>query len=141
MRPMALPPPRARRKPLVAGLIGVALLTVAGTVWLAWPRAQVAAGGVTLGALPRGVSRSSLNVVLLTLDTLRADHLGAYGNTEVRTPHLDQLAREGVVFEQAMTTARSEEHTSELQSLAYLVCRLLLEKKNTHYETILSTSK
>src|SRR5687767_15459470 len=28
---------------------------------------------------------------------------------------------------------RSEEHTSELQSLAYLVCRLLLEKKNKHY--------
>src|ERR1041384_8788656 len=27
---------------------------------------------------------------------------------------------------------RSEEHTSELQSLAYLVCRLLLEKKTTH---------
>src|SRR2546423_6636821 len=27
---------------------------------------------------------------------------------------------------------RSEEHTSELQSLAYLVCRLLLEKKNQH---------
>src|SRR5687767_15654556 len=27
---------------------------------------------------------------------------------------------------------RSEEHTSELQSLAYLVCRLLLEKKNRH---------
>src|SRR5687767_15640223 len=29
--------------------------------------------------------------------------------------------------------ARSEEHTSELQSLAYLVCRLLLEKKKTKY--------
>src|SRR2546425_5467346 len=28
---------------------------------------------------------------------------------------------------------RSEEHTSELQSLAYLVCRLLLEKKNQHH--------
>src|SRR5687767_15389343 len=28
---------------------------------------------------------------------------------------------------------RSEEHTSELQSLAYLVCRLLLEKKNINY--------
>ena len=27
---------------------------------------------------------------------------------------------------------RSEEHTSELQSLAYLVCRLLLEKKKQH---------
>src|SRR2546423_10730922 len=35
--------------------------------------------------------------------------------------------------------ARSEEHTSELQSLAYLVCRLLLEKKNmfmTAYATV-----
>src|SRR2546425_7018586 len=32
--------------------------------------------------------------------------------------------------EQAPSTRRSEEHTSELQSLAYLVCRLLLEKKN-----------
>src|SRR2546423_10994926 len=30
---------------------------------------------------------------------------------------------------------RSEEHTSELQSLAYLVCRLLLEKKKTGYHT------
>src|SRR3712207_8141359 len=30
------------------------------------------------------------------------------------------------------TPARSEEHTSELQSRQYLVCRLLLEKKNTH---------
>src|SRR2546425_9667891 len=30
-------------------------------------------------------------------------------------------------------TSRSEEHTSELQSLAYLVCRLLLEKKKTSY--------
>src|SRR2546425_2542159 len=30
----------------------------------------------------------------------------------------------------SLTGLRSEEHTSELQSLAYLVCRLLLEKKN-----------
>src|SRR5437763_8056764 len=32
---------------------------------------------------------------------------------------------------QRLQTARSEEHTSELQSPMYLVCRLLLEKKNT----------
>src|SRR3989441_5429012 len=32
-------------------------------------------------------------------------------------------------------TRRSEEHTSELQSLAYLVCRLLLEKKKNHRES------
>src|SRR3712207_7291757 len=34
--------------------------------------------------------------------------------------------------------ARSEEHTSELQSRQYLVCRLLLEKKNNHLEKILA---
>src|SRR5687767_15209367 len=33
--------------------------------------------------------------------------------------------------------ARSEEHTSELQSLAYLVCRLLLEKKKKKTDTVL----
>src|SRR3712207_7944364 len=35
---------------------------------------------------------------------------------------------------------RSEEHTSELQSRQYLVCRLLLEKKKSHVDHILSTS-
>src|SRR3989441_5123388 len=36
---------------------------------------------------------------------------------------------------------RSEEHTSELQSLAYLVCRLLLEKKKNRYVKELSSSE
>src|SRR5687767_15253370 len=36
---------------------------------------------------------------------------------------------------------RSEEHTSELQSLAYLVCRLLLEKKKTTSNSIKSASR
>src|SRR5687767_15470745 len=35
---------------------------------------------------------------------------------------------------------RSEEHTSELQSLAYLVCRLLLEKKKRNYMLSLSAA-
>src|SRR2546423_14753697 len=38
-------------------------------------------------------------------------------------PNFQRLYRESLVY------VRSEEHTSELQSLAYLVCRLLLEKK------------
>ena len=38
-----------------------------------------------------------------------------------------------ITYKPAVIVGRSEEHTSELQSLAYLVCRLLLEKKNpTH---------
>src|SRR5687767_15858727 len=44
----------------------------------------------------------------------------------------------GLVRRPAGLLERSEEHTSELQSLAYLVCRLLLEKKNIH-ATILFT--
>src|SRR3989441_6849799 len=42
---------------------------------------------------------------------------------------LDALDAGATGFVEKMEAARSEEHTSELQSLAYLVCRLLLEKK------------
>ncbi len=45
------------------------------------------------------------NVLLVTLDTTRADHLGAYGYGAARTPTLDRLAREGVLFERAMAAA------------------------------------
>src|SRR2546425_8826454 len=38
-------------------------------------------------------------------------------------------------------TERSEEHTSELQSLAYLVCRLLLEKKKTKSSLCISSAE
>jgi len=40
-----------------------------------------------------------LNVVLIVSDTLRRDHLGAYGNEWIRTPALDRLARRSVVFD------------------------------------------
>src|SRR5712672_4337974 len=40
-----------------------------------------------------------------------------------------------------LTAARSEEHTSELQSLAYLVCRLLLEKKKKNDQNDTQTEK
>ncbi len=39
------------------------------------------------------------NVMLLTLDTLRADAVGCYGNESIHTPNLDRLAAEGVLFE------------------------------------------
>src|SRR3712207_8115242 len=43
-----------------------------------------------------------------------------------------------IPFAPDLVVARSEEHTSELQSRQYLVCRLLLEKKNTNYNIPLS---
>jgi arylsulfatase A-like enzyme/Tfp pilus assembly protein PilF len=42
------------------------------------------------------------NVVVVTFDTTRADMLGCYGNTGIRTPVLDQLAAEGSLFEEAV---------------------------------------
>ncbi len=44
-------------------------------------------------------------VVLITLDTTRADHLGAWGWTHARTPHLDALARRGTRFVRCDTAA------------------------------------
>jgi len=38
------------------------------------------------------------NVLLITLDTTRADHLGCYGYPPAKTPHLDRLAHEGIRF-------------------------------------------
>lgn len=43
------------------------------------------------------------NLLVVTLDTTRADALGCYGNPAAATPHLDRLAREGVLFERALT--------------------------------------
>ncbi|MEM8962284.1 MAG: sulfatase-like hydrolase/transferase [Acidobacteriota bacterium] len=43
------------------------------------------------------------NVLLVTFDTTRADHIGCYGRESARTPTLDQIAAEGVRFDQAMS--------------------------------------
>ncbi len=39
------------------------------------------------------------NIVMIVADTFRRDHLGAYGNPLIRTPHLDEFARSSVLFE------------------------------------------
>lgn len=41
------------------------------------------------------------NVVLITIDTLRADHVGCYGYKQVKTPNIDSLATEGARFDRA----------------------------------------
>jgi choline-sulfatase len=62
-----------------------------------------------VGACGRDPGRQALlapeRVVLVTIDTLRADHVGAYGNPEADTPVLDALAAEGVRFEAAISPA------------------------------------
>jgi arylsulfatase A-like enzyme len=51
--------------------------------------------------------RPGAPVVLISIDTLRADRLGAYGNTQGLTPNLDAFAREALVFEQCWSAANN----------------------------------
>jgi arylsulfatase A-like enzyme len=43
-------------------------------------------------------AKDNLNVILITIDTLRADHLGCYGYKSVETPNIDRLAEKGTRF-------------------------------------------
>src|SRR5438045_7456724 len=77
--------------------------------------------------------RSGLSVEVLDLRTLLPMDDAAIMRTVQKTNKVL------IVHEDTRTGGRSEEHTSELQSLRHLVCRLLLEKKNitnTHRRTL-----
>ncbi len=53
----------------------------------------------------QGRRERPLNVLLISVDTLRADRLGSYGHRPARTPVLDELASTGIRFAQATTVA------------------------------------
>lgn len=46
-------------------------------------------------------SRDLLPIILISIDTLRSDHLPAYGYSQIRTPAIDALRRDGILFEYA----------------------------------------
>ncbi len=106
-RPRVRRPPPAPRRRRVAGraLFAPARLTFAGAVL-----ATAAAGGCgpartpSMDALPEGV-RGQAPIVLVSVDTLRADHLPLYGYRLGRTPAIDSLAAGALVFERAFTHA------------------------------------
>src|SRR5690242_1057922 len=94
---------RSMRLPLL--IVAAVLVAAAGAgVYRFWPR-HVIAHGTDFGVLPGGVDRSRLNLVVVTLDTTRADRLGAYGWQNAGTPTFDSLAKSGVLFEHATTAA------------------------------------
>ncbi len=70
------------------------LKAVAGAV----AAAPLAGGRALAQAQPAGTGKTPRNMIFIVADTFRADHLGCYGNTEVKTPNLDKLASEGVMF-------------------------------------------
>ncbi|MFN2375502.1 MAG: sulfatase [Candidatus Binatia bacterium] len=88
-----------------AGIVSAALLTVllvglgSGATALLNTMATGQAPPATAG------TAQGPSVVLIIADTLRADHLGAYGSTVTRTPAMDSLAKDGVVFENAFANS------------------------------------
>jgi arylsulfatase A-like enzyme/Tfp pilus assembly protein PilF len=59
--------------------------------------------GLAFAPLSRAAVKAQPNVVIITVDTLRADHLGCYGYKQIRTPNIDALAADSVRFERAYT--------------------------------------
>ena len=60
------------------------------------------AAGIAPGLLLNACSSRRPNVILITLDTTRADHLGCYGYSRPTSPNLDQIASESVLYTRAI---------------------------------------
>ncbi len=78
-------------------LAGVGLLLAAGGCAKESPKAGQTAFKRADGSRP--------NVVLISIDTLRRDHLGCYGYPRATSPRIDQLATEGAVFENMVSSS------------------------------------
>jgi arylsulfatase A-like enzyme/Flp pilus assembly protein TadD len=75
--------------------------------WMLCLAAMAALGSQTCRHSPRvpdARADGGYNLLLITLDTTRADRLGAYGYTKAQTPNLDRLAREGARFTDCHTS-------------------------------------
>ena len=67
--------------------------------------AALAALAIGVGSCSQKPPRPARRIVLVSIDTLRADHLGTYGYPRATSPKLDAFAAEGAVFEDAATPA------------------------------------
>jgi hypothetical protein len=74
-----------------------------------------------------------INVILISMDTLRADHLGCYGYTRDTTPNLDAISKESVLFKQVVAQApyTVSSHMSMLTSLYPSFHKVNLIQKST----------
>src|SRR5437868_4977191 len=92
---------RTTRRPVIAAT-AIAIGVIGGAASMVWPRrAPVAA---PFDRLRTGPGERD-NILLITIDTARADHFGSYGYAGARTRHLDRLAAEGVRFDHAYSSA------------------------------------
>ena len=121
MRTSESPAPSPPRQPtkrrlvwLERGLytVAVVLVMVYAAQWYRYRHAKPTVGVLSeldpsdRIPLERGAA-AGCNVLVITMDTTRADHIGCYGYRSVRTPVIDGLARNGVLFANAFTPSPS----------------------------------
>jgi arylsulfatase A-like enzyme len=82
-----------RSVPWLAASLVVAIIGIQGGKWIAEEHAT--------SNFPIAVSGSP-NILVIVVDTLRADHLSSYGYPRATSPNIDRLARSGVLFENAI---------------------------------------
>lgn len=115
--------------------------------WLLLGSVTAALSGLGLFALNRSLSLVSPrpilstpnrppNLVLITLDTVRADHLSGYGYGQLTTPNLDRLAARGVLFENAIAPS-----PWTLDSHASILTELLPHQHGANWEIPLDASR
>jgi len=106
-------------------LLALAVVAVAAVLWFGVRPAVTRRAGASiefveaerLEAAPGDLS--GFNVLLLTVDTTRSDHVGCYGNEDIETPVIDALARDGIRFANTTTPSPSTlpAHASVLTGL------------------------
>src|SRR5437879_12614563 len=67
-------------------------------------RHWMALGGAALAGAMRGAAAARPNIIFILMDDLRWDELGCTGHPFVKTPNIDRIAREGVIFRNAFVT-------------------------------------
>jgi arylsulfatase A-like enzyme len=85
-----------RTLPWIAGVTALAFVAVEGGGWLN--------ERLAIAQSPAAAANSP-NILVIIVDTLRADHLSSYGYSRVTSPNLDRIAQEGVLFENAISAA------------------------------------
>jgi len=86
----------------VRAVAGGVLLIAAMAGWICW--VTLVQQTTALSDVVAPGAAADFNVLIVTLDTVRQDRLGCYGYAQAVTPTCDRLAREGVVFDDAVTS-------------------------------------
>ncbi len=100
-------------------IVPVLIIAAGAVLWTSRSSSNDATKPIALGNVVKSGDAAGFNVVLVTLDTTRPDHLGLYGRDNAQTPNLDSLLDHGVRFDDAVTSASTTlaSHTTMMTGL------------------------